>query len=69
MIKKIDHNGMGVISYSMSDVVNDLDKLPKKGIATSSIAQGILNGELVIYYFTSKYNANGVEIDGVWSEI
>lgn len=69
MVRKIDDNRMGVISYSMSDVVNDLDKLPKKGIATSSTAQGILNGELVIYYFTSKYDTNGAEIDGVWTEI
>lgn len=65
MVRKIDYNRMGVITYSMSDVANDLDKLPKKGIATSSTAQGILNGELVIYYFTARYDANGVEIDGV----
>ena len=69
MIKQTDFNRLGVITYSMSDVANDLDKLPKKGIATSSIAHGVLNGELVVYYFTAKYDDNGLEIEGIWSEI
>lgn len=69
MIKQTDFNRLGVITYSMSDVANDLDKLPKKGIATSSIAHGVLNGELVVYYFTSGYDDNGLETEGIWSKI
>ncbi len=69
MIKKIDEGKHGKIDYSMSDVTNDLPNLPKIGIPTGCTAQGILGGNLVVYYFTAKYDSNNVPIEGVWNEI
>lgn len=71
MIKLIEND----LSKYTLDTREDFNGLPMKGIATGSTAQLMevgANGEkgnLIIYYFTKRFDNNKNEIEGIWGII
>lgn len=64
MIRVIDKNDYGKVQFSIDEVA-DVANLPKIGFVTGSTAEGIIGGDLAVYYFTEGKDG----ADGVWTLI